>query len=350
VKTYLHFDSLVDIDANGLSKKFTNIGDLVLFIPSSWVSAFDVDVTSIPHKFYKSAIPSLLENRLLSPVEELDFFARVYEKNKAIVYVIKKKVVEEILNALKSLDYISLKIYPDYYLLPFDGSKTFIGRIKNTSVIRLGAFIGTSGPKLMVNRLAEIRSVENGAPISYLDFDVTSLEIYDHTLTDALPLIEDKPSPIASEITFLNKHKFKIAAQFFLALLTVVACLNVATIYEARGALFHDRLKNYYSQLLNVPSNQIKLNQTVTELSDQLSGSYNQNFGTVIRWAKFHLRGHNDIKLEEIKTDKDVISFVFANPTDQVGAVFHKKLSELFDIKSIKSGSILSVSLSSNAK
>jgi len=350
VKTYLHYDSLADTDSNGLSKNFTNIRDLVLFIPSSWVSEFDVDVTSIPHKFYKSAIPSLLEDRLLSPIEELDFFARVYKKNKAIVYVIKKSVVEEILSTLKVLDYISLKIYPDYYLLPFDGSKTVIGRIKNTSVIRLGAFIGTSGPKLMVNRLAEIHSLENGAPISYLDFDVSSLEVDDYTLTDALALIEDKPSPIASEITFLNKHKFKIAAQFFLALLTVFTCLNVATIYEARGALFHDRLTNYYNQLLDIPSNEIQLNLIVDELSDRLSGSYNQNFGTVIRWVKYHLRGHSDLKLEEIKTDKDVISFVFVNPADQVGAVFHKNLSELFDIKSLKSGSALSVSLSSNAK
>ena len=139
------FESVADADLVSMD----------LWVPSESVTMHLIDPPTAPKRKWTELIPWILEDRLLQPVEEVQFaVCGQSPEGQLQILVVAKADIQNWQRVAKNSGVAPKSMYPDYMALPYEDGRVSIGWRDGVCLVRYGALDGfAAGPDMVWSML-----------------------------------------------------------------------------------------------------------------------------------------------------------------------------------------------------
>lgn len=290
----------------------TPLIDAVLLVPSSGISCIALSGIDIPKRYLQQALPSLLEDKVVEPIDDLHLSTSAHGKTQLDVLVATNHTVQEWLDTALSCGINPSAILPDFYALPLHPQAYSVQVLGDYAVVRCDTHSGFSGSRAEV--LALLARSPSLALHCYgeLDPDIAALgDIESHpeqlTYTDA-NAISLRHGKFAGKRRGSNPYRPYYWPLALTATLLLSMSLNFylqGRYYEAENKLLKTAISDDYQAIFSKPiePNWQASAQFQTALAQaQLNGHTLENWHLLQQLNRAMARCNNCV-IEELSLD-----------------------------------------------
>lgn len=241
--------------------------DATLFVPSSFIGCYQLDVSEVPKRFLAQALPAMLEDLMVDDIDGQHLCQGNYKKGQLLpILAVSKEQVQEWIDSATSCGLNITSLYPDFYALPYKAGQVALYTDNSYAIARTDEHQGFSGTHDEVTTLLQLHlQQQETSPSLHLYGERDALDSinvdaqYHGELRDMslqAPALDLRQGQFSGKPKATNPYKGLEWVLGTAALLVIAICINnlsEAKHYKVQHATLLPQVQQDYQRLFSKP-------------------------------------------------------------------------------------------------